>query len=184
MGPDESNVGHFDINEVQPRKGRVMGTKPENKKKDEKKEAGKEKPEQKKPQAVKEHEEQIKKEQKFAKSKGWHRIGATNVDCKILLTDKDKIELGAAQSNALLEAQRLGDEKKRFDTDINGRIQEQMTLANDQARLLHAGYRIENHKLPCFIDLKAKERVYMDLQTGKEMHRSEMRPEDKQLRIA
>lgn len=120
----------------------------------------------------------------FAKKTGWHRLGVMETDVKIKLSDAEKMLVGAEQAEALLAIRGMEEEKKEFDAAIKGRIQEKETFAHDTALLLKAGYRIERKPLPCFVDPKKRQRVFVDVDTGEEVSREPMHSGDMQLGLA
>lgn len=115
--------------------------------------------------------------------KGWHKIGDIETDCKINLKDSEKIEIGSTLSEALHSIGELEQKKSDYDKSIKGQIAAHSDEAHQKAKLLKDGFRTERLRLPCFIDVKNQERVYIDLGTGEEMNREQMHPEDRQLML-
>lgn len=123
------------------------------------------------------------KEIAYAKKHRFERLGPMNVEVKVDLADDERIRLGKEQAEALMAIEVLEGEKKNFDDDLRAQIRTHEENAVEIARIVNRGFRIEERSLPCFIDLKAKERVYVDLETEEILHRAPMREEDRQVSI-
>lgn len=123
------------------------------------------------------------KEVAFAKSQGLQRIGTFEIDVKEDLKDEEKLSVGKAHCDLVVEIESLQLEKKEFDDGIKGKIKDKAAEARDMAKLIHNGYRIERRSYPCFLDSKKKERVYVDLDTGEEIKREPMHEEDRQMNL-
>ena len=123
------------------------------------------------------------KEAKYAKKMGWQRLGIMSIEIEKKLTNDEKIDLGKEQSTDLMNIRRLEQEKKDFDGHISARIKQFEAEAHEKAVTLTRGHQLVFPSLPCFIDAKAKERVYMDLEKEEEVKREPMHDEDKQLNL-
>lgn len=119
----------------------------------------------------------------YAKKHRYERLGAMNVEIKVELPDEERIQLGKEQAEAMMAIEVLEEEKKNFDDDLRAQIKRHEENAIEIARIVKRGFRIEPRSLPCFVDLKSKERLYVDLDTEEILHRAPMREEDRQMSI-
>lgn len=121
-------------------------------------------------------------ESETAMRKGWHPIGVKKANVKKVLTDTEKQEMGEKTSEALTMVETLSIEKakfnKRIDTQIKALNSEALAISKD----IKNGYIFENQELPCYIDKKARERVFIN-EFDREVHREPMQLGDEQMAL-
>lgn len=116
-------------------------------------------------------------------AKGLHPLGEKEIEVKIFLTEEDKIDLGKAQSAALMSKMDLEIRKKKVTDDFKKQIHQQELIAYVSAKTIRDGFRMENNICDCFVDFQHEKRIYINKTTGEILKEEPIHPEDRQLKM-
>lgn len=134
------------------------------------------------PESVRQMRE-IDQETFIARKFGWHRLGKKFLEVTKPLSDDIKLQISKAQSEAMMEIERIELQKKAAMSDFKSRIETLQSAAIEAAKKILHGEHTENGHFPVFFDPRTNERVYYDPKVCEEVKRVPAKPEDYQMRF-
>lgn len=108
----------------------------------------------------------LKEQKEFAMRNGWARIGIQECEVEVPLNNDEKLEFGKSIAESNVGIQMLEDELSEIKGEYKNKIDAHKIIIKQGSEILKAGKRPLKRNLPCFLDSRTRERIYIDEDTG------------------